>query len=366
MAIKKKPPARKSPASHFTLDKHGQIREVNLTGANLLEYPRQYISGRPFKLFLDAESRQVFRTFFARLLGSDKEETCQITLKTRRKTSVFALCKGAASWSHPGQFRLALNDDTERRHAMDELTRSHEQLRDLAVRMEQIREEERARIARDIHDVLGQALTGLKLDIAWVKQQMPEANPALLEKLNAMSRFVDATNQTVRDIATELRPVVLDQLGLIPAMEWCAKEFQSSTGIQCKMNFFLRQVKLDQNRSTAVFRIFQEILTNVARHTEASTVTVTVQEHIGELAIVVTDDGRGITEEERSDPKSLGLASMRQRAALLGGETIVAGVPGKGTTVTVRMPLKSPTGEGELTDLVASLLGHRTLRSIRR
>ena len=233
----------------------------------------------------------------------------------------------------------------ERQEAMEQLKRSHAQLRDLAARLESVREEERTRIAREIHDELGQTLTGLKLDIGWVKQQSHQIPAQMLEKLDCMSKLADTTIQTVRNIATELRPIVLDTAGLLPALEWYATEFQSRTRIQCQLNFLLRQVRLDQDRSTAVFRIFQEILTNIARHANASGVSIMVRESAGKLVVEVSDNGRGITEEELSNPKSLGLLSMRERAALVGGQTTIDGMRGRGTRVKVLMPLGDHEGK---------------------
>ena len=227
----------------------------------------------------------------------------------------------------------------ERQQAMEQLKRSHAQLRNLARRIESVREEERTRIAREIHDELGQTLTGLKLDIGWVKQQSHQIPAQMLEKLDCMARMADTTIQTVRNIATELRPVILDRAGLLPALEWYSKEFEGRTGIKCRLTFLLRQVRLDQDRSTAVFRIFQEILTNIARHANASNVTVNVRESAGKLVVEVADNGRGITDAELANAKSLGLLSMRERATLSGGETSIEGIPGQGTRVKVTMPL---------------------------
>jgi PAS domain S-box-containing protein len=230
-------------------------------------------------------------------------------------------------------------DITQRKRAEQQLTSSHDQLRNLTARLESVREEERILIAREIHDELGQALTGVKLELSLLRDQLSEARPALLNRLESISTLVDSTSQSVRRIATELRPVVLDQLGLIPAIEWQAQEFQSRTGIQCTLDIYLRSVTLSQFGSTAMFRIFQEILTNVARHAQASAVNITLREQAGGLILEVRDNGRGVTEAELSDPKSLGLVGMRERALLLGGETTFTGSPGTGTTVKVRIPL---------------------------
>jgi len=233
-------------------------------------------------------------------------------------------------------------DITARKRAEQQLTFSHDQLRKLSARLESVREEERIFIAREIHDELGQALTGVKLELCLLRDQISDVSPAMLPRLESISTLVDGTIQSVRRIATELRPVVLDQLGLIPAIEWQAHEFQTRTGIQCTLDVCLRAVTLSHAGSTAMFRIFQEILTNVARHAQASVVHITLQEQAGSLVLEVRDNGRGVTDAELSDPRSLGLVGMRERALLLGGETLFSWSPGRGTTVRVRIPLDQP------------------------
>lgn len=227
----------------------------------------------------------------------------------------------------------------ERRRAEEQLQQSQDRLRNLTARLESVQEEERTRIAREVHDELGQALTAVKLELSRLRDQLPQAPLSLVDTLQSIYALVDTTIQSVRRIATELRPVVLDQLGLVPAIEWQAREFQSRTAIQCTLDIYLRSVSLSQAGSTAMFRIFQEILTNVARHARASAVNINLQEQAGALVLEVRDNGRGVTDAELSNPKSLGLVGMRERALLLGGETTIKGTPGKGTTVKVRIPL---------------------------
>lgn len=229
-------------------------------------------------------------------------------------------------------------DITQRKHADAQLKSSHTQLRNLTARMESVREEERILIAREIHDELGQSLTGVKLELSLLRDQLPEARPALTNRLESISTLIDTTIQSVRRIATELRPIVLDQLGLIPAIEWQAHEFQSRTGIRCTLDIYLRSVTLAHAESTAMFRIFQEILTNVARHAQATAIKISLQEQAGGLVLEVRDNGRGVTDAELSNPTSLGLVGMRERALLLGGEIFITGRPGEGTMVRARIP----------------------------
>ncbi|MBX3122004.1 MAG: PAS domain S-box protein [Nitrospira sp.] len=236
-------------------------------------------------------------------------------------------------------------DITDRKRAEQQLTASHAQLRKLTARLESVREEERILIAREIHDELGQALTGVKLELSLLHDQLLNVAPTVHHRLESISGLVDATIQSVRRIATDLRPIVLDQLGLIPAIEWQTHEFQSRTGIECRLDVYLRSACLSQTASTAMFRIFQEILTNVVRHAKASVVKITLQEQGGGLVLEVQDNGRGITETELADPQSLGLVGMRERALLLGGSITFAGNAGSGTIVRVRIPLDQPAEE---------------------
>jgi signal transduction histidine kinase len=227
---------------------------------------------------------------------------------------------------------------TERKHAVEQLRQSHEQLRALSVYLQHVREEERMRISRAVHDELGQALTGLKIDLSWLSSRLPKQLNPLLEKARNMSSHIDETIQTVRRISTELRPGILDHLGLVAAIEWQANEFQTRTGIQCRFAHALDRTILDENLNTAFFRIFQETLTNVIRHANATGVEVDLYDEEGQLILEVRDNGRGITREQIFNMKSIGLLGMRERAGLLGGEVRISGTPKKGTKVTISIP----------------------------
>lgn len=228
----------------------------------------------------------------------------------------------------------------ERQRAEDKLRRSLDQLRALTSYLQYVREEERTRIAREVHDELGQALTGLKLDMSWLLTKVGKNRTPVTEKVKTMVEHIDATIQTVRRIATELRPGILDSLGLVAALEWQANEFHSRTGIRCQVETNVGDKTWDQDFSTVFFRIFQETLTNIIRHAKATRVDVRLSEENGKLVLTVKDNGRGITEEEIANTRSIGLVGMRERAGLIGGELSLQGAPGQGTTVTVRVPLR--------------------------
>lgn len=241
----------------------------------------------------------------------------------------------------PPQVRGIFVDVTERKKAEAQLKESFEQLRNLAVRLQSIREEESTRIAMEIHDELGQALTGLKMDLAWMVKRLPNGQDVLVEKMGAMSKLIDATIHTVRRISTELRPGVLDDLGLVAAIEWQTDEFERRTGIRCTASLPSDSPTIDRDRSTAIFRIFQETLTNIARYANAKNVAITLKADEDTLVLEVKDDGVGIPTQKVNDPQSLGLVGMRERAVFVGAKLSIAGRPTRGTTVTLEVPLAS-------------------------
>jgi signal transduction histidine kinase len=220
----------------------------------------------------------------------------------------------------------------------ERLRESEDKLRRLAAHLISVREEERAHIAREIHDELGQVLTGIKMEVGWLQKRLKE--PVLLEKCDSMAKLIDSTVQTVRKIATGLRPEMLDDMGLIAAVGWQAKDFQKRTGIRCRTKLPPEGTKLDLDVSTTAFRIFQEILTNVARHSRATRVDIDLAVTEELLKLEVTDNGVGIPSSDLNGRKSLGLLGMQERALLFGGEVRITGTPGHGTSVSVQIPIR--------------------------
>jgi PAS domain S-box-containing protein len=241
---------------------------------------------------------------------------------------------------------LIASDLSEAKRAEQEVRASSEQLRKLAARLLSVREEERTRIAREIHDELGQSLTAVKMDLAWLAGRLPRRNAQMHERIRSTLALADSINQSVRRISTDLRPGILD-LGLAAAVEWQIQEFQARTGIQCKLRL-LTQEMFAPDVSTSLFRILQETLTNVARHAKATRVEVVKEKEGDRLVLRIRDNGRGFDPEDPSISKSLGLLGMRERAAMLGGQVNIASAPGKGTTVTAWIPLLSPEETGTL------------------
>ena len=230
-------------------------------------------------------------------------------------------------------------DTTERKLAENAIKKSEEQLRNLTTYLQRVGEIERTNIAREIHDELGQTLTVLKIDLSWLRKRLHDGDQ-LREKTDAMSQLIDKTIQTVKKISTALRPGLLDDLGLAAAIEWQAEEFQQRTGINCNIKIEPKDITLDKDRNTAIFRILQETLTNVARHADASEVNVSLKQRDGQIELKVRDNGRGITEEQITNPKSFGLIGIRERVKIFGGNNVMRGVPDRGTLMTVRIPLR--------------------------
>lgn len=229
---------------------------------------------------------------------------------------------------------------TERKKAEEELRSSREQLRNLSAYLQSAREQERTNIAREIHDELGQTLTAFKMDLSWLDRRLIKDRKLLLDKINSMSKVVTVTIRAVQRISTELRPGLLDDLGLIAAIEWQSEEFQNRTGIKCEVTLGPDDIILDQDRSTAIFRIFQETLTNVARHADATNVKVSLKKENEKLVLKVNDNGKGIKERQIFDSKSFGLMGMRERAFIFGGKVDIKGTTIEGTTVTATISLE--------------------------
>ena len=262
---------------------------------------------------------------------------CNIRDITARKRAEEALQRARAELERKVQERTG-----ELSSANTHLQASYEQVRRLALRLQSIREDERSGIARELHDELGQALTALKMDLLWASGKLPAEPEPLPERMTAMVALVDRMVETVQQVSSTLRPGILDDFGLLEAMRWQGREFQKRTGITCRIGIELEQLTLDPDHATSLFRILQEALTNVARHANATEVTVSFTVPDGQLILEIVDNGKGISAAQINDATSLGLTGMRERALLLNGRVIMTGVAGRGTTVRVEMPYTTP------------------------
>ncbi|MFC1550919.1 PAS domain S-box protein, partial [Candidatus Neomarinimicrobiota bacterium] len=219
-----------------------------------------------------------------------------------------------------------------------DLQESHEQLHELSTHMENVREEERTSIAREIHDELGQAMTAIKMDLVWLAKTISDVHPNVIEKTTSTLKIVDDAIKSIKRISTELRPGLLDDLGLSAAIEWQVGEFQSRTGIKCDLMFQPKEIITDQARSTVLFRIMQEALTNVARHSKATRVKIRLKDDHGLLQLTIIDNGIGITDKKIIDPKSYGLKGIQERVYPWRGSVTITGTKGKGTILIAIIP----------------------------
>jgi PAS domain S-box-containing protein len=283
------------------------------------------------------------------LLRRAAERNCrgEIRLQSRKGTCLSVhLSLNPLRLNNTRAVCLIASDLSEMKRAEQALRASSEQFRNLAAHLLSVREEERTRISREVHDELGQSLTAVKMDLAWLAGRLPQRNGEMLKRIRATGQLADSIIQSIRRISTELRPPVLD-LGLAAAVEWQVQEFQARSGVQCKARLLIREV-VTSNVSTAMFRIFQETLTNVGRHAKATRVEVVLQKQQDRLVLLIHDNGRGFDLVDTSLSKSLGLLGMRERAAVLGGQVDISSTPGKGTTVAAWIPLSSPEESGAI------------------
>jgi PAS domain S-box-containing protein len=225
-------------------------------------------------------------------------------------------------------------DITDLKRSRDLLEDSHDRLRNLAARLMVIREQERSAIARELHDELGQALTRLTIDLSWLVEQMPKSKT---KRVQSMSGLVDRMLKTVQHISSELRPAILDDLGLEAAIEWQAHEFSEWSGCRCHLDLRIPALPRDRDRDTSIFRILQEALTNVARHARARTVWIAAYTTGDDLVLKVRDNGVGVSEAKVNSPQSLGIIGMRERTEGLGGQLMITSEGGRGTTLTLRV-----------------------------
>jgi len=318
-----------NPSPILRVARDGALLYINRAGASLLT-DLQLQVGEPVNSYLRE----------AVLQSLDNGTTDMLELECRERSYLFAVAPVIA-------FRYATLygiDITDRKRTEGELTESARQLRALAAHLQTIREEERTLVAREIHDQLGQALTGLNMDLSLTKDLLqgkvtPSKLSAISKKLQGMSELTVEAMQLVRKIATQLRPVILDSLGLCSAIDWQVEEFQDRTGIRCKTSLPENELSIDKERSTALFRIFQEALTNIARHTKATEVNVMLARENDAIVLEIQDDGGGIPEKQRSPGDSLGILGMKERALVFGGTVEVHGHHGMGTTVRARIML---------------------------
>ncbi len=322
-------------------DEEGKIILVNDAYSRVVEMPRESLEGHLFSEVYHPDQRESVLELYKRdiLNNSIKTHFEREDMLWNEKKIWFEFSNSFLKVSDSVLVLSVIRDISERKNAEFELMRRTQQLRNLASRLQSIREEERTMIAREIHDELGQVLTVLKIQVSLLANKLREDQKTLKSKIESVLKVIDLSVESVQKISAKLRPGILDDLGLVAAIEWQAQDFQEMTGIECICNLPKEDIELNETKSTAIFRIFQEAITNVARHSQAGRTEIDFVLDSNNLILEVRDNGKGISGKEIGGSKSLGILGMKERALILGGEVFITGTPGKGTKVKVVMPV---------------------------
>jgi PAS domain S-box-containing protein len=322
------------------LDIDCTILRINRSTSQFLNLPYQDIIGKKCHELIHQENKPPAICPLKKMMRTKKHEEKEIFFQDRERWFNVSLDPIV---SPNNKFKGAVHimrDITEYKYAKNALIRSKTELLDLSRHLESAREQERTSIAREIHDELGQSLTALKMDLFWLKKKLSKNQKSLNEKVEDMSSLIDSTIQSVKRISSELRPGILDDLGIASAIEWQAEEFKNRTAIQYELEIVPKDMVLNEKLSTAFFRIFQEALTNITRHAQASKVKVSFKQKPGKVELKIRDNGKGISEEKIQDSQSYGLVGIRERVRSLYGEFKIKGIPNQGTTIIVKIPTK--------------------------
>ena len=333
-----------NPALIIAFDKDGKTVRFNKSCESISGYNSHEVIGRTFgelpivgdKIFstdghlLENKPNQ-FPTYFESQWITKSKKKCTIAWSSVELENTV----GNIKWIISGI------DITEQKRAEEALNRYQKQLQKLSAHLQSVREEEQARISREIHDELGQILSTVLIDISWLERhESKEDKKKWLEKLNSVSRNIENTIKQVQKISSDLRPTLLDNLGLAAAIEWQIKEFTQKSRIRCIVNLKDKELEVSKEISTTIFRILQESLTNVLRHAKAAEVKVNLIRKSNKLLLEIEDNGIGISNGQINNPNSLGLLGIQERVRSLKGKIDIIGFPGKGTAIKVSFPIK--------------------------
>lgn len=335
-----------SPLPYQSLDRNGIILEVNQAWLKTLKYSRDEVIDKYFGMILGENSQVQYRDIHEEAMHSG-EIYNEFEIRQADGGTLLVAIDGVVvkdQHNQPVRIQCVLRDITASRKTEELIRASEETLRRLALHLQEAREQERLEVARTIHDELGQALSVLEMDLTWLERHLPRLSEPNVRKMKSMHQLIDATTHMVQRISRDLRPALLDDLGIFAAIDWHVKDFANRSGIKCNLVTQQPTIPIDLGVSTAVFRILQEALTNVARHAGATRVNVAVNADEKALTLSVKDNGQGITEAELVNPHSLGIIGIRERAYALGGEVSITRGPRRGTIVKVSIPLTRKEG----------------------
>jgi PAS domain S-box-containing protein len=328
-----------NPSGMLLVDGNGRIALANIEAERLFGYPRHELLGRPVETLVPELDRQAHADHRAAFMAEPESRRMasgrEINGVDKQGRAVLVEIGLARVETLDGDYVLVTVADMADRKLLEQARGAQM----LARRLVEAEEAQRKRMAREIHDALGQALTALKLDIGWLAGHLPAGQAGLHARAMQMEELAARTIEDVRRLSAELRPAILDDQGLLAAMRWQVGDFEKRSGLRCALALPDAEINWDKEQCTVVYRVLQEALTNVARHAMAHKVSVALwREQQGDAVLEVRDDGRGISEQEAGQPDGLGLLGMRERALLHGGTLTVTGIRGGGTTVLLRLP----------------------------
>jgi PAS domain S-box-containing protein len=330
----------------ITIDEKQHVVMFNAAAEAMFGCPREEAIGAPLGWFIPARMRDAHadhvRRFGEAGTTSRRMAAARVVTGLRRDGQEFPI-DASISQVNEGDakfYTVILRDVTARTQAEAALRRSQEELQEVGAAADAAREQDKNRIARELHDELGQALTMLQMDVAWCKENLPAGEHGFARRLDRMTGLLVGTVAATRRIAADLRPLVLDDLGLLPAVESLAESFRQRTGITCELAVSNPEMPLPGAHSTAVFRVVQEALTNIAKHAGAKHVEVAIEQRPTEVIVNIRDDGRGFAPQKPRKAGSFGLIGVRERAFLIGGDATITSAPGKGTSIELRLPIR--------------------------
>ena len=331
----------------WEIDKAGIFTYVGPKIKDILGHEPEEVVGKTFFDLMPSTEAEQFNKIFQKIIKTRKSFT-RLEITNRHKygrLKILETC-GAPIFSENGNlsgYRGINRDITHRKKMERELKISHEQLRNLAARLQTTREEERSEIARNIHDDLGQTLTVIKMELSSLSIQLlnaknKDSRKNIVKKMELLGKLIDGNIERIRQITEELKPEILDHFGLIEAIKQYIQDFQYRTGIKCEFCLTIGNIRFDKNKTVTIYRILQESLTNVARHSRATDTKIILFKNKKWISLSIKDNGKGITKKQISDKNSLGLIGMRERALIIGGNLIISGHQKRGTTVTLAFP----------------------------
>jgi signal transduction histidine kinase len=333
-----------APIGYCTLSKEGRIIEINLRGASLLSKERSLLINGRFGFFVSENSRPIFNRFLDKVFNSKGKEACELTLTIAEQLVVHVLLNGIAA-ANGERCLITIVDITDRKLEEVERKQSQEKLRAFAAMLQENREQERKSIAREIHDEFGQVLTAIKMNLTILGNETTkriESSEAVSinSEIDNMKLIIDQTIHKVRVFTNKLRLDVLDTFGLFEALEVYINEFGELYSIKCTYIKPEDEIRIDMDRSIAVYRIVQEALTNVVKHAKATRVWIKIDEKDNHLFVSVEDNGAGMDEKQLGNAKKFGITGMKERAYICGGSLTVSSPKKKGTVLELSIPLK--------------------------